>query len=337
MVLNEINNIEHRSAAIHDSVQDFNGGFTVEEASNTICSNEVNTEGCNSALQFEVAAFFHKETLYHHVNKCVPPNLQIKRSTTILSRKLLADLHYRANETLQSKVFPVLRDDDCVSVIKYDLLAILIGNHWCGKYPSQHHRDMIGNKLRSIGCLIFTARSLDSTVTDYASLLTPAKLDNSESEDDSNALQAANKLQSDILDNTSKAGEKQVEGFERMSNQFENVSVEINRKIESLREEVDQPFNKLEESHKRELEGRCIEIQEDNGKKIESAWRRINENLEKTLGRTTEQIQQFREETTLKLDRQNIRIIMTHQEVMREMEERVRVVLEVRETVTIKA
>ncbi|KAF5278513.1 hypothetical protein FQR65_LT15662 [Abscondita terminalis] len=214
-------------------------------------------------------AFFHKESLYHHVTKCIPPNLQSKRSTTILSRKLLADVHWRANEILKSKVFPVLRDDDCASVIKYDLLAILIGNNWCGKYPSQHHRDMIGNKLRSIGCLIFTARSLDSTVTDYASLLTPAKLtccftykpsiyyrltmtftldhdkfilksyfrngskdengtwvysirlcceefmeafpnfkvelDNSESEDDSNALQAANKLQSDVLDNTSKA------------------------------------------------------------------------------------------------------------------------------------
>ncbi|KAF5300726.1 hypothetical protein FQR65_LT19320 [Abscondita terminalis] len=123
------------------------------------------------------AAYFMKDTLRLHVKSCTPKTSKNDRTIRILSRTLLSEIHPRASDILRHKIFPVLRDDDCVHVIRYDILVILFGNHLCSKYSSQHHHDMIRNKLRSIGRLLLAVKHYDSTVKDFATLLTPEKFD----------------------------------------------------------------------------------------------------------------------------------------------------------------
>ncbi|KAK4886360.1 hypothetical protein RN001_002631 [Aquatica leii] len=122
-------------------------------------------------------AFFCRSTLRLHVKHCSTVPRKGERNIQVLSRTILNSVHPSASEVLKNKVFSVLRNDDCVTIVRYDRLAITYGNFLCSKYSSPHHHDMIRSKLRTIGRLLIAARSLDSTVTDFASLLTPEKFD----------------------------------------------------------------------------------------------------------------------------------------------------------------
>ncbi|KAF5276617.1 hypothetical protein FQR65_LT16264 [Abscondita terminalis] len=123
------------------------------------------------------SAFFRKDTLRLHTKNCTPKTSNSVRTVRVLSRTLLAEIHPRASDMLKMKIFPILRDNDCVQIIRYDVLAILFGNHLCSKYSSQHHHDMIRNKLRSIGRLLIAVKRYDAAVKDFANLLTPTKFD----------------------------------------------------------------------------------------------------------------------------------------------------------------
>ncbi|KAF5271984.1 hypothetical protein FQR65_LT17493 [Abscondita terminalis] len=122
-------------------------------------------------------AFFCKSTLRLHVKHCTTVVRKGERNVNVLSRTILNSIHPSASELLKKNIFAVLRNDDCVNVIRYDRLAIIYGNFLCSKYSAQHHQDMIRSKLRTIGRLLIAARTLDSTITDFASLLTPGHFD----------------------------------------------------------------------------------------------------------------------------------------------------------------
>ncbi|KAF5274173.1 hypothetical protein FQR65_LT17063 [Abscondita terminalis] len=115
------------------------------------------------------AAFFFNRTLRNHVKHCSLTVPRGGRSVKTRSRALLSNLHPAAGEILKTKIFPVLRDDNCVNVIRYDILAIVFGNFMCSKYASIHHHDMIRSRLRSIGRLLISAKTLDNTL--FLSLL----------------------------------------------------------------------------------------------------------------------------------------------------------------------
>ncbi|KAF5274318.1 hypothetical protein FQR65_LT17042 [Abscondita terminalis] len=123
------------------------------------------------------AAFFFNRTLRNHVKHCSLTVPRGGRSVKTRSRALLSNLHPAAGEILKTKIFPVLRDDNCVNIIRYDILAIVFGNFMCSKYASIHHHDMIRSRLRSIGRLLISAKTLDNTVKDFVDLLTPSKFD----------------------------------------------------------------------------------------------------------------------------------------------------------------
>ncbi|KAK4875803.1 hypothetical protein RN001_012225 [Aquatica leii] len=125
------------------------------------------------------AAFFCKDTLRLHIRTCLPPTKKVEDGKTVkhISRAFLSNVHPMASEILKTKIFPVMRDDEFVNVVRYDQLAISFGNFMCSKYVSQHHHDMIRSRLRFIGRLLITAKTLDQTVKDFANLLTPSKFD----------------------------------------------------------------------------------------------------------------------------------------------------------------
>ncbi|KAF5276766.1 hypothetical protein FQR65_LT16199 [Abscondita terminalis] len=71
----------------------------------------------------------------------------------------------------------VLREDECVTVMRYDELAVCVMNDMCRTYADQHFDDMIRAKIRLMGRLMLKTKELDKTVTDLASLMDPTKYD----------------------------------------------------------------------------------------------------------------------------------------------------------------
>jgi len=56
-------------------------------------------------------------------------------------------IHEIASQTLKKVVFPVLREDSIIHLIKYNELIIRYGNKFCMKYKLQHQHDMVQNRL----------------------------------------------------------------------------------------------------------------------------------------------------------------------------------------------
>ncbi|KAF5271416.1 hypothetical protein FQR65_LT17621 [Abscondita terminalis] len=69
------------------------------------------------------------------------------------------------------------RDEPAVKMFMQLPPTILFANHLYSKYSSQHHHDIIRNKLRSIGRLLIAVKRYDAAVKDLATLLTPTKFD----------------------------------------------------------------------------------------------------------------------------------------------------------------
>ncbi|XP_031358186.1 uncharacterized protein LOC116181886 [Photinus pyralis] len=118
---------------------------------------------------------FLKKNLRRHYKRCAETIKPGDRSTMTKSRALDRQIHSAACHNLTTRIFPVLRDDDCVKVIQFDSLAITIANRLCRLYPDPHFDDMIRAKLRLMGRLLLQAKALDSTVKDFSSLITPIR------------------------------------------------------------------------------------------------------------------------------------------------------------------
>ncbi|KAK5647975.1 hypothetical protein RI129_002867 [Pyrocoelia pectoralis] len=120
--------------------------------------------------------FFRKSTLRIHFKKCARES-NSGRSAVVLGRSISRQIHAKACFTLRTRIFPVLREDACVSIIRYDYLAITLANYWCSLYADPHYDEMIRARLRLIGRLLIATKTIDSTVTDFSSLITPSKYD----------------------------------------------------------------------------------------------------------------------------------------------------------------
>ncbi|XP_066595399.1 uncharacterized protein [Prorops nasuta] len=117
--------------------------------------------------------FFSKRTYYLHTNKCLKQNCSSNRTVKILGRTIVGRIHEYASETLKKIVFPVLREDDIVRLIRYDELLILYGNKLCLKYKLQQEHLMIRNRLRTLGRFLKILKEINPTVTDFASIFNP--------------------------------------------------------------------------------------------------------------------------------------------------------------------
>lgn len=123
-----------------------------------------------------------KTKLHEHYRRCTAvaavPVVENDRRLHISSKLLIGDVHSCASEILRSRVFPVLRDDDCTMAIRFDEVAISYGNNMCERYASSpHHDQMIRANLRYLGNFLLAARSINDGVTDLASLFSPPMKD----------------------------------------------------------------------------------------------------------------------------------------------------------------
>ncbi|KAG5869143.1 hypothetical protein JTB14_002755 [Gonioctena quinquepunctata] len=95
-----------------------------------------------------------------------------------MSKRVRSDVHENASSVLRDIVFPVLREDEVTSIIRYDQLVIAYGNSLCTKYRLPHLHKMIRSKLRLIGRFLIEMKRIDPQIMDFASIYYPNKFDN---------------------------------------------------------------------------------------------------------------------------------------------------------------
>lgn len=78
---------------------------------------------------------------------------------------------------MRNVVFPVLREDDIIRLIRYDELLIIYGNKLCLKYKHQHQQDMIRSRLRLLGRFLQAIKKINKNVTDFYSIYHPSIYD----------------------------------------------------------------------------------------------------------------------------------------------------------------
>lgn len=72
-------------------------------------------------------------------------------------------------------MFPILKKDDVVQLIRYDELVIAFENQQCEKYKAlkRHSNDMIRQKLSRLDRFLQVLKNKYSEITDFASIYYP--------------------------------------------------------------------------------------------------------------------------------------------------------------------
>lgn len=110
-----------------------------------------------------------------HISKCCRESNLIKGSRTykVLGRIVEGRLHSTACDKLRLVIFPVLREDHIVRLIRYDWLIILWGNKLCIKHGPHFQQNHIRAKLRLVGRFLSAAKQINSNIEDLSTLYTP--------------------------------------------------------------------------------------------------------------------------------------------------------------------
>ena len=133
--------------------------------------NEKRT-GQNFVSCSKCRGFYAKNNIRHHYCQCAKKK-DNARNVLVEARKITGRIHEKASLVLRQDVFPTLRDDDIVRIIRYDKLIILYGNKLCKKLPLHHQHDEIRTHLRRLGRLLQAIRKIDPNITDMESVFDP--------------------------------------------------------------------------------------------------------------------------------------------------------------------
>ncbi|XP_066603873.1 uncharacterized protein [Prorops nasuta] len=122
--------------------------------------------------------FYSESSLRLHFAKCTGRNSRKNRIVKVMGKAIAGRIHARASKTVRKRLFPILREDEIVRLIRYDTLVIIYANKMCEKYKSSHHHfDMIRSRIRLLGRFLKTMKSIEKDVTDLASVFDPKYID----------------------------------------------------------------------------------------------------------------------------------------------------------------
>lgn len=118
---------------------------------------------------------YSKKTVRYHFKHCdgIDIDLNGERSVLVLGRMAEARIHPEACDMLKDEIFAHMTEDDVVRLIRYDWLLVTYGNALCDSYVDVFQHVVISGKLRLAGRLLYTLRTIDPEVTDFASLYRP--------------------------------------------------------------------------------------------------------------------------------------------------------------------
>lgn len=111
-----------------------------------------------------------EKCLRPHWTKCTSKSIKNERNVKELSRATEGRIHPDASDDLSQIIFPKMREDACVRLIRFDWLVIEFGNDLCLNYFPIYQHALIRKKLRDAGKLLAAAKSISGRITDFSSL-----------------------------------------------------------------------------------------------------------------------------------------------------------------------
>lgn len=117
--------------------------------------------------------FFVKNSIRRHFKQCAGHGSKYTRSVLVMGIAIIGRINPIAEETLRKVVFPALREDEIIRLIRYDELIITFGNRLCRKYRKQYQHKLIRSHLRYLGRFLKTMRKLNIQITDMKSIYHP--------------------------------------------------------------------------------------------------------------------------------------------------------------------
>ncbi|XP_066585493.1 uncharacterized protein [Prorops nasuta] len=122
--------------------------------------------------------FYSESTLRLHFAKCTGRNSKKNRIVKVMGKAVAGRIHAQASNTVRKHLFPVLREDEIVRLVRYDILVIIYANKMVEKYKSSnHHFDMIRSRIRLVGRFLKTIKNKEKDITDLASVFYPKYID----------------------------------------------------------------------------------------------------------------------------------------------------------------
>ncbi|XP_043288313.1 uncharacterized protein [Venturia canescens] len=120
---------------------------------------------------------FSKTSIRRHRQRCIGIDSTHSREFVVFSRKIAGRLHSAANAQLRDVVFPVMREDPIVRLIRYDELLIIFGNKLADLYKHQQQHDMIRARLRLLGRLLENVQALCPEIKSFSDIYRPKYYD----------------------------------------------------------------------------------------------------------------------------------------------------------------
>ncbi|XP_066590664.1 uncharacterized protein [Prorops nasuta] len=168
--------IRKKGNFLYNTDENFNQGTLI--VARRVMANK-NKTAENFVACANCKGFYAENSIRIHFAKCVGRNSKNKRVVNVLGRAIVGKIHNRASNTVRTRLFPVLREDDITRLVRYDSLVILYANKMCEKYKnSDHHFNMIRARIRLIGRFLKTVMSFEKDITDLASVFDPKYVDN---------------------------------------------------------------------------------------------------------------------------------------------------------------
>lgn len=117
--------------------------------------------------------YYSKQSLRIHFAKCSGRSSKHERLVMIQSKQVMSRISSIASNVVRKHLFPSLREDDVVRIVRYDKLVILYSNKMCEKYRHYRHHDMIRARIRLLGRFLITIKNMNSEISDFSSVFQP--------------------------------------------------------------------------------------------------------------------------------------------------------------------
>lgn len=117
--------------------------------------------------------FYSRNSLRVHFRICAGISSMRTRYVTVMGKKIVARLHHIASKTVREKLFPPLREDEPVRLIRYDELVILYANKMCEKYRNERYFEMIRQRIRLIGRFLMIIKTFNNEIQHLETVFDP--------------------------------------------------------------------------------------------------------------------------------------------------------------------
>lgn len=113
---------------------------------------------------------YSSSSLRVHFKRCTDNLLEGERVVRALGRACEGRLHADACQELNEVIFARMRQTKFLRLVRFDWLVVCYGNILCLNFSPHFQQGHIRNKMRSAARVLFAAKSISSSVTDFSSL-----------------------------------------------------------------------------------------------------------------------------------------------------------------------